>query len=126
PDDASALLRARSLLAGRRHELVEVLLGDAEPEDVLVPELLPRLIDLLELRISLRETVVDLLGGLVARLHDLPRKRPELDARGNETAQGRRGQSIVLGHHVDVGFGAGRFPNALVVLWALLLRLCVD
>src|SRR5262249_27081444 len=80
--DPSALLRSGRLLTGRRHELVEVLLGDAEPEDVLVPELLPRLVDLLELRIRLGEAVVDLLSGLVARLHDLPRKRPELDARG--------------------------------------------
>src|SRR5439155_17005073 len=85
---ASALLRRRrALLARRRHERIEVRLGDAEPENVVVAELLPRLIHLLELRIAGGKLVVDLDRRLMACLHDLAREGTQLHARGDQTSQ---------------------------------------
>src|SRR5207244_9071560 len=65
-----SLLGGRGLLARGRHELVEVLLGDAEPKNVLAAALFPRLIHLLEARIRRRKLVVHLARSLPGCLHD--------------------------------------------------------
>src|SRR5450755_1442721 len=51
-----------ALLTRRGHERIEVLLGDAEPEDVLVPELDPLIVDLLEARVAGRRFCIELVG----------------------------------------------------------------
>src|SRR6266487_4220604 len=93
---ASAFLRRRGgLLARRRHERIEVRLGDAEPENVVLAKLLPRLVHLLELWIAGGALVVNLDRRLMACLHDLARERPQLHACGDEPSQRRRIHRIV-------------------------------
>src|SRR5258707_13002052 len=56
------------------HVVVEAALGDAEPQDLLVAEGLPRVIDLLELRVLRRVLGPQLLrrgdGGVLHRLRE--------------------------------------------------------
>src|SRR5439155_26510105 len=81
-------LRSRGRLYVRsRHELVEVLFGDAEPENFFVAKPAPWFEHLLERRVFRRRLVEDFGRGLVRRLHDLARERPQLDAASNESAQ---------------------------------------
>ena len=62
----------------------------------------------------------------MACLHDLARERPQLHARRDQPAQRRWIQRIVLRHAVDIGLGASRFEDRLVVLGQLGPRLGVD
>ena len=55
----------------RRQELVHRRLGKREPRGFLGPELLPRLVDRLELGVLRRFLVVHLAGRLVGALHDV-------------------------------------------------------
>src|SRR5262247_1413000 len=71
-------------LVGRRHaghEGIEGALADPEPEDLLVAERPPRVIDLLEQRVLCRDFGPDLVGSGEARFHHRLRERHQLGAR---------------------------------------------
>src|SRR4051794_37884995 len=59
----------------RVHEIVERILGDAEPQVLLFPELEPGLINRLEFSVLGRKLIVELVRGLVAGFHDRPWQR---------------------------------------------------
>ena len=103
--DARADAGARLLLHPLRgdHEVVETVFRDGEPFDSVAAELLPRLVDLLELVVLRGDLVVDLLRRLVARGHDVVRERLQLDAVADQPLQRRRIERVVLRDHVDVG-----------------------
>src|SRR4030081_1889093 len=82
--------RRGSELVGRRlarHEVVEGILADAEPQDLFVAEGPPRIVDLLELGVLRRYFGPDLIGRVEARLHDRLRERHQLGAGGRQLAQ---------------------------------------
>src|SRR5215471_7205204 len=73
-----------------KHEIVELLLDDAEPNMFLGEELLPGIVDLLELRIARGFLAIEFLRRLVAGAQDLAREWPELDAVRHQPPQRRR------------------------------------
>ncbi|CCD00661.1 protein of unknown function (plasmid) [Azospirillum baldaniorum] len=118
---SSAALRRLGVDVG-----VEAVLGDAEPQPLLVAEGLPRLVDLLEARVLRRQLVVQLVGDFLAGHHDVAREGAELGSAGHQTLQRRGVDGVVLGDHPGVGLPAGLLQDRLVGLRKLLPRGDVD
>ena len=111
--------RASSLAALGRHrevEVVEGVLGDAEPQVLVGAEGLQAVVDLLELRILGRELVVVLVGLEEAGLEDRARERPQLGAGRHQATQRRRVAGVVLRHHPRGDAAGGRLDHRLVGL----------
>src|SRR5882724_6394933 len=97
-----------------RHEVVEGVLGHAEPQDFLVPERLPGIEDLLELRVLGCGLGVELVGGVEAGLHHRLRERQELGAGRDQLAQRPGVLGVVLGDRPAHGVAGGSGDRLLV------------
>lgn len=97
-------------------EVLHGIFGDTEPKVLVITELRPGFVDLIESRVLGCRFLVDLERGLVAREHDVARKRLQNCARADQPPQRRRISRIVPGDHEQVGFGAGRLDRSLVLL----------
>src|SRR5579864_8480015 len=98
----SALLRG---LAAREHVVVELLLLDAEPEVLLLEELAPGFVHLLEFGIARLLLGIELLRRAVAGVQDLARERLQERAVGDEAAQRRGIVGVVFRRHPHIRFG---------------------
>ncbi len=115
-NESSLLLRSPLRRALRRnHEVVLAIFRDRQPFELLGAEFLPRLVDLAELRVLRSDLLVMFLGGLEARGQDVGGERRQDHAIGDQALQRRRVERVVLRQHPDVGLGAGRLQNRLVL-----------
>src|SRR5689334_17863604 len=89
-------------------------------------ELLPGVVDFLELWIPRGFLGIKLLRRLVASVQDLARERPELDAVGNETPERRGIVGVVLADLPQITLGAGGGNDRLIGFRQLLPLLEVD
>src|SRR5579883_1436178 len=95
-------------LAAREHVVVELLLLDAEPEVLLLEELAPGFVDLLEFGIARLLLGIELLRRAVAGVQDLAREWLQERAIGDEAAQRRGIVGVVFRRHPQIRFGGGR------------------
>src|SRR3954463_10187144 len=103
--------------AGSNHEVVEGRFRNLEPEILLVPERTITLIHFAPVCIRCRKLVVEFIGRLERRLHQLLREWTQLRAGGNEATQGGRVSGIILRLHVDVGISCRGRCQRLISLW---------
>ena len=120
-----SLLRLRGPAADIENEVVEGVLGDPEPQVLVVAEGLQAVVDLLELRILGRDLVVDLVGLVEARLEDRARERPQLcpPRPGGAAPPDCRRRTSAASRGDAAG---GRLDHRLVGLGQLVPRLVVD
>src|SRR5262249_18825966 len=93
---------ALSRLCGHGEAIVvERVLSDPEPKIGVRQELLPRLVNQLEIRVPASELVVGLERRFVTCVQNRTWKLPQLDACRHEPAQRLGVSGVVLGHHQD-------------------------
>src|ERR1700730_4541336 len=113
----------------RRHDVaivVEIVLGQPEPEIRFGEELLPGRIDLLEVLALGGELVVGFERRLVAGVEDRTRELLKLHAGCHQAAQRLRILGVVLRHQHDILLGTGGVERILVELRQGLVALRVD
>src|ERR1700722_17068187 len=105
-------IRRRVSARGARadHESVIGIFGDLPPEIFLVAERHDVVPGLLERRVLRRGFGIDLVRGLVGRLHDGRRERAQLRAAREQAPQRRRVARVVAALLLDIG-EAGRCPH---------------
>src|SRR6266536_3354599 len=101
-------------------------LGDAEPKIGIRQELLPRLVNQLEIRAPASELVVGLERRFVTCVQNWTRKLPQLDSCRHQPAQRLGVSGVVLGHHQDGCFGARRLQRGSIGLRQSLPMLEID
>src|SRR5580765_1215960 len=89
-------------------------LRDAEPFVLLLTELLPGLVELLERGVLRRLRLVELECRLVGGAQQVTRERMQLDAVRDQALQCNRVLGIVLRLHLDMGLGGGRLDHLLI------------
>src|SRR5215471_12916148 len=109
-----------------KHEIVELLLDDAEPNVFLGEEFLPRVVDFLELRIARGFLAIEFLRCFVAGVQNLAGERAKLDAVGDQPAERRRIVGVVLADLPHIAFGARGREHCLIGLRQLLPLLEID